>query len=187
MTQSPALLDFLHGLISDGGSRARFSADPAAALAAGGVVSTSPQDVHDALVRISDDQDLAQGFDRGSDDGRARGTDVLHVPPPPPPEYFADRDAHGAAVRYLDNYVTSNFDDDLGPFTGSSADAEGAYGAHGDPAHDYAGTDVVHDYTGHEDSAHDYSGQDYSGHDYTGQSDTGSDAGHHGGFDAGGL
>lgn len=204
MTQSRALLDLLHGLISDGAARARFSADPAAALAAGGVVSTSPQDVHDALVRISDDQDLAQGFDRGFDGGRSRGTDVLHVPPPPPPEYFGDRDAHGAAVRYLDNYVTGNFDDDQGPFTGSSAehgdvaaDPAGGYGAHDDPAHGYAGTDSVHDYTahdypGHEDAGHDYTGHDYTGHDYAGHdyaggSDAGSDPGHHGGVDAGGL
>lgn len=163
MTQSQALLDFLHGVISDGASRARFSADPSGAMAAGGVVATSPQGVYDALVRIGDDQDLAQGFDRGSDGGRARGTDVLHVPPPPPPEYFGEHDAHDAAVHYLDNYVSSSFDDDLGPFTGSSAehgvDADGDFRGPDvkvgdDTVHDFSATDTGHDYGSHDYGSH---------------------------------
>lgn len=166
MTQSQSLLDFLYGLIRDGALRAQFTADPASALAARGIVETSTQDVYDALVRISDDQDLAQGFDRGA----ARGTDVLNVPPPPPPEYFPEHDAHGAAVRYLDNYVSSSFDDDLGPFTGSSAE----HGA--DAGDDLSARQVTDDGAGHDDGAHDYGSQ----------ADAGSDPGYHSGFDAGG-
>jgi hypothetical protein len=191
MPQNQPLLDFLHGLLGDGAARARFSADPAAALAAAGVVVAGPTDVHDALVRIGDDQDLAQGFDRGSDEGRGRATDVLHVPPPPPPEYFGEHDGHAAAVRYLDNYVTSNFDD-LGPFTGSSAErgaGEDDYSGT-DSVHDYSGTDGVHDYSP-TDGVHDYTGHDYTGpgHDYGygGQAGPGSEPDHHAGFDAGGL
>lgn len=170
MTQSQPLLDFLRGLISDGAVRARFAADPAASLAAGGVVATSPQAVYDALVRIGDDQDLAHGFDRGFGDGRARGTDVLNVPPPPPPEYFGERDAHDAALHYLDNYVTSSFDDDLGPFTGSSA--EHTIEAPDDhPAEDLFGHPLTDDGAAHGydhdhalDQALDH-GQDFGGHD----------------------
>jgi hypothetical protein len=172
MSQSQSLLDFLHGLISDGALRARFSADPASALAGGGVVGTSPQEVYDTLVRIGDDQDLAQGFDRGFDGGRARSADILHVPPPPPPEYFGERDAHAAAVHYLDNYVSSSFDDDLGPFTGSSAEHAVDDGAAEDQFGDPATADG-HDF----DAGHDYSAHDSDAHDPT----------HHGGFDAGGL
>jgi hypothetical protein len=187
MTQSQPLLDFLHGLISDGAVRARFTADPAGTLASGGVVATSPQAVYDALVRIGDDQDLAQGFDRGA----TRGTDVLHVPPPPPPEFFGEHDAHDAAVHYLDNYVSSSFDDDLGPFTGSSAE-HGVEVGDDRPAdelfgHPVTGDAAAHDVgDGHDYSAHD-GAQDYGSHDYNSQADGGSDTGHHGGFDAGGL
>jgi hypothetical protein len=166
MTHDQSLLDFLRGLVADGASRARFSADPDAALSAGGVVATSPQDVHDALVRIGDDEDLGRGFGGG----RARATDVVNVPPPPPPEYFGEHDTHRAAVHYLDNYVNSNFDDDLGPFTGSSAehavDDGAAEGRFGHPA-----TSDDHDL----DAGHDYGAHDSH------------DPSHHGGFDAGGL
>jgi hypothetical protein len=175
MTHSQSLLDLLYGLISDGASRARFSADPAAALAAGGVVATSPQAVYEALVRIGDDQDLAQGFDRGA----FRSTDVLHVPPPPPPDYFGDRDAHGAAVRYLDNYVSSGFDDDLGPFTGSSAERAAGEDITVDDQFDHPATEEPgHDYAAHEGAEH-----QYDSHDHGSQIE--SDAGHHGAFDAG--
>lgn len=109
MTQS--LVDFLSGLLRDGGRRAEFSADPGAALARHGLSEPSPQSIYEALVRIGDDQDLG------------RRNDVLNIPPPPPPAYFAGHTGDGAGVRYLDNYV-SGLDDALGPFTGSS-DAHG--------------------------------------------------------------
>lgn len=112
MSQSQSLLDFLYGLIRDGGLRAEFTADPAAVFAQHGIADATPQSIYEALVLIGDNQDLG------------RNTDILHIPPPPPPAYFADHDAHGAGVGYLDNYVSSSFDDDRGPFTGSS-DAHG--------------------------------------------------------------
>lgn len=150
MTHDQSLLDFLRGLVGDGASRARFSADPDAALFAGGVVATSPQDVHDALVRIGDDEDLGRGFGGG----RARATDVVNVPPPPPPEYFGERDPHRAAVHYLDNYVSSNFDDDLGPFTGSSAEhaavEESLRAQVGDDDGLYSDSHGADDYSSHE-------------------------------------
>lgn len=108
MTQSQTLVEFLSGLLRDGGRRAEFSADPAAALERHGLPEPSPQTIYEALVRISDDQDL----------GRRPG-DVLNIPPPPPPAYFGEHTGAGAGVRYLDNYV-SGLDDGFGPFTGSS-------------------------------------------------------------------
>jgi hypothetical protein len=99
---SEPLVEFLRVLTRDPALRAEFSADPAGVLAvhAGGRVA--PRQVHDALVRIREDEALGRGFDRGADDRQ--------IPPPPPPEYFADHDAAG----YLDNYVAGGFDLDGG-------------------------------------------------------------------------
>jgi hypothetical protein len=157
---SQTLVDFLSGLLRDGGRRAEFSADPGATLARHGLAEPSPQNIYDALVRIGDDQDL----------GRRPG-DVLNIPPPPPPAYFAGHTGDGAGVRYLDNYV-SGLDDAQGPFTGSS-DAHGEPGL-GDPGYDVPAYD---------DGA-DPHGTDPHGADPHGYDPHGLDAGtDHGGYE----
>lgn len=162
MTQSQSLLEFLHGLISDGAVRARFSADPAETLASGGVVATSPQAVYEALVRMGDDQDL----------GRSNWT--LHIPPPPPPAYFGDQDAHSAGIHYLDNYVTSSFDDDQGPFTGD-ADAHAVEPAIGGyPSHLDEGEGAGDAYHAEPDGVDAFGHDDHGAH-HTVDSDFGSD------------
>jgi hypothetical protein len=118
MAESQTLVDFLIGLLRDGGLRAEFSADPAAALARHGITDAGPRTIYEALVQIGDDHELAR---RGPGGG-----DVLNIPPPPPPAYFPGQPEDGAGARYLDNYV-SGLDDHLGPFTGSSDGVEQAY------------------------------------------------------------
>ncbi|MDQ2707602.1 MAG: IniB N-terminal domain-containing protein [Actinomycetota bacterium] len=166
MSQSQSLVDFLQRLIRDGALRSEFGADPAATFADHGITGTSPQDIYEALVLIGDNEDLGRGFDRGAGAG--------HLPPPPPPQYFGDGDAQGAAIHYLDNYVTSGFDDDRGPFTGSSADH----------APDSGGADPVEDPHYHQltdpGAGHGFDdGMDHGQH--------GADPADHGGFDAYGI
>jgi hypothetical protein len=166
MSQSQSLVDFLVRLIRDGGQRAEFSVDPAAAFARHGISDPSPRSIYEALVLIGDDQDLG------------RSTDVLHVPPPPPPAYFGDHhlDGAGAGARYLDNYVSSGFDDDQGPFTGSS-DAHGIDPVTGstDHGYDHQVDDGVDDGTDHAAGYGTYTDHTEPGLDQTHDTDFGGD------------
>ena len=130
MTQPLSLLDFLRGLQTDADFRSAFTADPEATIVEHGLDGLSPDDMHDALVLVEDNE--TADFDH--DHAAAAGA-VHHVPPPAEGE-------HGPAAQYLSEYLATVFpgadapvadgwstadpdlDVDLGPF--ASGDTAGA-------------------------------------------------------------
>ena len=109
MTTSTSLLDLLLNLFRDPEAMAAFKDDPNGYLAPCGDIS--PDDVHDALMLLNDNQDA--DFDREYNTGAGHTSGHGHVPPPPPaPEKHEGESDHEATVRYLNTYITNNYVDD---------------------------------------------------------------------------
>jgi hypothetical protein len=150
--QPLSLLDFLRGLQTDADFRSAFTADPEATIVEHGLDGLSPDDIHDALVLVEDNE--TADFDRD----HAAGA----VHPAPLPAGGED----GPAARYLSEYLATVFpsadtaaDDgwstadpdlgvDLGPFAsgntpGSAHDGIGFGEGAGGPTADI-GADADH-------------------------------------------
>ena len=113
MTASTSLLELLLNLLRDPDALAAYRDDPEGFLASCGDVS--PDDIHDALVLLQDNQDA--GFDRDYN----TGGNHVHVPPPPPaPRPEPGESDHEAGIRYLNTYITNNHIDDRDTITDNS-------------------------------------------------------------------
>jgi hypothetical protein len=105
MTTSTSLLELLLNLLRDPSALAAYRDDPEGFLSSCGDVS--PEDIREALVLLQDNQDADFGRDYNT------GGNHIHVPPPPPaPRPEPGESDHEAAVRYLNEYVTTNYIDD---------------------------------------------------------------------------
>ena len=88
----------LLNLLRDPEAKAAFKDDPNGFLASCGDIS--PDDVHDALVLLQDNQ--RADFDREYNTGANHTSGPVHLTPPPPaPEKHDGESDHEAAVRYL--------------------------------------------------------------------------------------
>ena len=67
MAETVSLLEFLQRLLFDDELRQDFSEDPEGTLAEHGLENLSPDDVHDALVRVEDNQtaDVSRDYNTG--------------------------------------------------------------------------------------------------------------------------
>ncbi|MHA6797174.1 IniB N-terminal domain-containing protein [Pseudonocardia bannensis] len=104
MSAPTSLLDLLLSLLRDDEALAAFQDDPDAFLASCGLTELTPEDVHDALVLVEDNQD--------ADFDREYNTGGNHVHLPPPPHREPGESDHEAAVKYLNTYITNNYVDD---------------------------------------------------------------------------
>ncbi|WP_433290039.1 IniB N-terminal domain-containing protein [Pseudonocardia sp. CA-142604] len=95
--QPLSLLDFLRGLQTDADFRSAFTADPEATIVEHGLDGLSPDDIHDALVLVEDNE--TADFDHDY----AAATGAVH--PAPPPAEGED----GPAAQYLSEYLASVF------------------------------------------------------------------------------
>jgi hypothetical protein len=114
-TETLSLLEFIRELLFNDELRQDFSRDPEGTLADHGLDDLSPEDVHDALVLVEDNQtaDFSRDFNTGSN--------AVALTPPPPVEHSGDgASSHQEAVQYLNNYVTNNFIDDRDTITDNS-------------------------------------------------------------------
>jgi hypothetical protein len=165
--QPLSLLDFLRGLQTDAAFRSAFTTDPEATIAEHGLGGLSPDDIHDALVLVEDNE--TADFDH---DYAAAASAVHPAPPPsggedePAAQYLSQYLANifpGADGPLADGWSTSDpdLDFDLGPFAsgntpGATHDrigfGEGAGGpaAHADLDTDQgAGPEVAEQFAGH--------------------------------------
>jgi hypothetical protein len=110
MTTSTSLLDLLLNLIRDPEAMAAFKDDPDGFLASCGDIS--PDDVHDALVLLNDNQDADFDREHNTGAGHSGGHHVQVPPPPAVPEKHEGESDHEATVRYLNTYITNNYVDD---------------------------------------------------------------------------
>jgi len=88
MAETLSLMEFLQALLGDAELRGDFGDDPQGTLAAHGLADLTPDDVHDALVLVQDNQTVDYSLD-------------AITPAPPPPA----GDDHEAAVEYLARYL----------------------------------------------------------------------------------
>lgn len=88
MAETLSLMEFLQALLADAALRGDFGDDPQGTLAAHGLADLTPDDVHDALVLVQDNQTVDYSLD-------------AITPAPPPPA----GDDHEAAVEYLARYL----------------------------------------------------------------------------------
>jgi hypothetical protein len=127
--QPLSLLDFLRGLQTDADFRSAFAAHPEATIVEHGLDGLSPDDIHDALVLVEDNE--TADFDHDY----AAAASAVH--PAPPPAHGED----GPAAQYLSEYLATVFpgadapvtdgwsttdpdlDFDLGPFASGSTGA----------------------------------------------------------------
>ena len=98
---SPSLIDLIMSLLRDPAAHAAFTEDPSGWLESCGAGDVTPADIHDALVLVSDNQhgDFSRDYNLGGN----------HVSVPPPPANHPGESDHEAAVRYLNTYVTNNY------------------------------------------------------------------------------
>ena len=97
VTQPLSLLDFLRGLQTDADFRSAFTADPEATIVEHGLDGLSPDDIHDALVLVEDNE--TADFDH--DYAAAAGA----VHPAPPPAEGEDE----PTAQYLSQYLATIF------------------------------------------------------------------------------
>lgn len=165
--QPLSLLDFLRGLQTDTAFRSAFTADPEATIVEHGLDGLSPDDIHDALVLVEDNE--TADFDHDYD----AAASAVH--PAPPPAEAED----GPAAQYLSEYLATVFpgadapgtdewstadpdlDFDLGPFAsgntpGATHDGIGFGEGAGGPAADAdldadpgSGPEVADQFAGH--------------------------------------
>lgn len=105
MAETLSLLEFIRELLFNDELRQDFADNPEGTLADHGLENLSPDDVHDALVLVEDNQtaDFSRDYNTG-------GNTVASFTPPPPVVHHADGgDSHQQAVEYLNTYVTNNF------------------------------------------------------------------------------
>jgi hypothetical protein len=95
--QPLSLLDFLRGLQTDADFRSAFTADPEATIVEHGLDGLSPDDIHDALVLVEDNE--TADFDHDY----AAAASAVH--PAPPPLEGED----GPAAHYLSEYLATTF------------------------------------------------------------------------------
>ena len=88
MAETLSLMEFLQALLGDAELRGDFGDNPQGTLAAHGLADLTPDDVHDALVLVQDNQTVDYSLD-------------AITPTPPPPA----GDDHEAAVEYLARYL----------------------------------------------------------------------------------
>jgi hypothetical protein len=152
VTQPLSLLDFLRGLQTDADFRSAFTADPEATIVEHGLDGLSPDDIHDALVLVEDNE--TADFDHDY----AAAASAVHPAPPsaegedgPAAQYLSEYLATvfpGADAAVADGWSTADpdLDFDLGPFAsgtmaGATHDGIGFGQGAGDPAAD-DGADV---------------------------------------------
>jgi hypothetical protein len=122
VAQPLSLLEFLRGLQTDAAFRSAFTADPAATIVEHGLGGLSPDDIHDALVLVEDNE--TADFDHDYD---AAASAVHPAPPPaggedePVAQYLSQYLAttfSGADAPTADGWSTADpdLDFDLGPF-----------------------------------------------------------------------
>jgi hypothetical protein len=119
MAEPLSLLEFLKELLSNVQLRDYFAADPAGALEEYGLENLSPEDVHDALVLIEDNQtaDFSRDYNTGQNA-------VQYTPPPAPPVHHGGGDDHQAAIEYLNTYITNNYVDDADTIVDNSVNQQ---------------------------------------------------------------
>jgi hypothetical protein len=102
MAETLSLMEFIRELLFNDDLRQDFSQNPEATLADHGLANLSPDDVHDALVLVEDNQtaDFSRDFNVGNN---------ASFTPPPPVNHSAGGDVHHQAVEYLNSYITNNF------------------------------------------------------------------------------
>jgi hypothetical protein len=105
MAETLSLLEFIRELLFNDSLRQDFAENPEGTLAEHGLENLSPDDVHDALVLVEDNQtaDFSREYNTG---GNAVAT---FTPPPPVVHHDGGGDSHHQAVEYLNNYITNNF------------------------------------------------------------------------------
>ena len=116
MAETLSLLEFIRELLFNDDLRQDFADNPEATLAEHGLDNLSPDDVHDALVLVEDNQtaDFSREYNTG---GNAVAS---FTPPPPVVHHDGGGDSHQQAIQYLNNYVTNNFVDDRDVITDNS-------------------------------------------------------------------
>jgi len=102
MAATLSIMEFIRELLFNDDLRQDFSQDPQGTLADHGLSDLSPEDVHDALVLVEDNQtaDFSRDYNVGN---------TATFTPPPPVHHTAGADTHQEAINYLNNYVTNNF------------------------------------------------------------------------------
>jgi hypothetical protein len=119
MAETFSLLEFIRELLFNDELRQDFADDPEGTLAEHGLENLSPEDVHDALVLVQDNQ--TADFDRDYNTG---SNAVASFTPPPPVvhhhDHDGDGDSHHEAIQYLNNYITNNYIDDRDTITDNS-------------------------------------------------------------------
>jgi hypothetical protein len=102
MAETLSLMEFIRELLFNDDLRQDFSQNPEGTLADHGLANLSPDDVHDALVLVEDNQtaDFSRDFNVGNN---------ASFTPPPPVNHAAGGDVHHQAVEYLNSYITNNF------------------------------------------------------------------------------
>jgi hypothetical protein len=105
MAETLSLLEFIRELLFNDELRQDFADNPEGTLADHGLENLSPEDVHDALVLVEDNQtaDFSREFNTGGN------TVATFTPPPPVVHHDGGGDSHHEAVEYLNNYITNNF------------------------------------------------------------------------------
>jgi hypothetical protein len=91
MAEPLSLMEFLQAILTEADLRDSFAHEPQGTLAVHGLADLTPDDVHDALVLVQDNQTVDYSLDLS-------GTPA---PPPPPPA----GESHEAAVEYLARYL----------------------------------------------------------------------------------
>jgi hypothetical protein len=102
MAQTLSLMEFIRELLFNDQLRQDFSQNPEGTLADHGLANLSPDDVHDALVLVEDNQtaDFSRDFNVGNN---------ATFTPPPPVHHNGGGDSHHEAVQYLNNDISNNF------------------------------------------------------------------------------
>jgi hypothetical protein len=95
--QPLSLLDFLRGLQTDEAFRSAFTANPEAAIVEHGLGGLSPDDIHDALLLVEDNE--TADFDHDYD----AAASAVHLAPP----LSAGEDQ--PAAQYLSQYLATTF------------------------------------------------------------------------------
>jgi hypothetical protein len=90
MAETLSLMEFLQALLADAELRDSFADDPQGTLSVHGLAELTPDDVHDALVLVQDNQTVDY-------------LDLSGAPTPPPPPTAGN--GHEAAVEYLARYL----------------------------------------------------------------------------------
>lgn len=103
---SVSLLNLLMNLLNDPAQKGAFVADPQGFLADCGLSDLSAEDIHDAI-QLAGDTDSHAWNSHGWKVDHGHGP----VPPPPVHHHHPGDTAHETAVKYLNSYITNNYND----------------------------------------------------------------------------